>query len=47
MVSFYVQNWPMTLKKKFGHEFMGKFWPKVYPILQGENGQNKPENQQN
>ena len=37
----------MTLKTKFGHELMGKFWPKVYPILQGENGQNKPENQQN
>ena len=32
----------MTLKKKFGHELMGKFWPKVYPILQGENGKNKP-----
>ena len=26
---------------------MGKFWPKVYPILWGENDQNKPENQQN
>ena len=26
---------------------MGKFWPKVYPILQGGNGQNKPKNQQN
>ena len=24
---------------------MGKFWPKIYPILQGKNGQNKPENQ--
>ena len=22
----------MTLKTKFGHELMGKFWPKVYPI---------------
>ena len=29
----------MTLKTKFGPELMGKFWPKVYPILQGENGQ--------
>ena len=37
----------MTLKTKFGHELMGRFWPKVYPILQWENGQNKPENQQN
>ena len=36
----------MTSKIKFGHELMGKFWPKVDPILQGENGQNKPENQQ-
>ena len=36
----------MTLKTKFSHELMGKFWPKVYPILQGENGKNKPENQQ-
>ena len=37
----------MTLKTKFGHELMGKFWPKDYPNLQGENSQNKPENQQN
>ena len=37
----------MTSKTKFGHELMGKIWPKVYPYLQGENGQNKPENQQN
>ena len=35
----------MTLKTKFGHELMGEFWPKVYPILRWENGQNKPENQ--
>ena len=34
----------MTLKTKFGHELVGKFWPEVYPILQGENGQNEPEN---
>ena len=25
---------------------MSKFWPKVYPNLQWENGKNKPENQQ-
>ena len=37
----------MTLKTKFSHELMGELWPKVYPILQGKNGQNKPENQQN
>ena len=37
----------MTLKTKFGHEFTAKFWPKVYPILQGENGLKKPKNQQN
>ena len=37
----------MTLKTKFGHGLMGKFWPKVYPSLQGENGQNRPENHQN
>ena len=24
----------MTLKTNFGPEHMGKFWPKVYPILQ-------------
>ena len=34
-------------KTKFSHEFMGKFWHKGYPILQGKNGQNKPKNQQN
>ena len=45
MVSFYELTY--DFKKKFGHELMGRFWPKVYPILQGENGKNKPENQQN
>ena len=28
----------MTSKIEFGHELMGKFWPKVYPVLQWENG---------
>ena len=26
----------MTLKTKFGHELMGKFWPKVYPFFTRE-----------
>ena len=33
MVPFYVKNWPMTLKTKFGHELMDKFWPKVWPFF--------------
>ena len=33
----------MTLKTKFGHELMSKFWLKVYPNLQGENGQVSPK----
>ena len=37
----------MTLKTKFGHELMGKFWPEVWPYFTRENGQNKPENPQN
>ena len=39
-------NWPMTLRIKFGHKLMGKFWPILYPILKWKNGQNKPGNQQ-
>ena len=34
-------------KWRLEHKLMNKFWPIVYPILQGKNGQNKPENQQN
>ena len=33
----------MTLKTKFGHELMGKFWPKVYPILQGKMAKISPK----
>ena len=33
----------MTLKTKFGHELMGKFWPKVYPILWGKIAKIRPK----
>ena len=33
----------MTLKTKFGHELMGKFWPQVYPILQRKMAKISPK----
>ena len=33
----------MTLKSKFGHELMGKFWSKVYPIYKGKMAKISPK----